>query len=310
MRQEPQVQWVPRREPGNQSTSVRGSGVFSADVTRFGISSPVEIHGKDSRPPLGGQRFRIRVVGRYHEEMRLLPVHQQLVSNPLADIAACVREQLDALRLDVPNGDVAITVGSRGIANIPLIVKTAGEWLRERGAQPFIVPSMGSHNGATAEGQQEMVESLGMSEAAMGMPIRSSMDCVKVGAVDSGDVWMDRYSAESMGVLVINRVKLHTCFAGPLQSGLVKMMVVGLGRDPVGSDLSFRSHRSDGNHAARDGKVLGGLGQDHGWAGHPGRWIRSNRPDPRYPWERESSIVSQNCSRNIARIFLGCRSTT
>ena len=107
--------------------------------------------------------------------MQLYHVRQELVTNPLADIAGEVRRQLDGLGLDVPQGDVALTVGSRGIANIPLIVKTAGQWLAERGATPFIVPSMGSHNGATAAGQQQMVESLGMSAEAMEMPIRSSM---------------------------------------------------------------------------------------------------------------------------------------
>ncbi|MGL4512382.1 MAG: hypothetical protein ACRCT8_04770 [Lacipirellulaceae bacterium] len=162
--------------------------------------------------------------------MQLHKVRQQLVSSPLADVAAEVRRQLDALGLTPPAGDVALTVGSRGIDNLPTVVRAAGDWLRERGARPFIVPSMGSHNGATAEGQRAMVESLGVTEAAMGMPIRSSMECVKVGSVATGDVWMDRHAYESAGVLVVNRVKLHTCFSGPVQSGVTKMMVVGLGK--------------------------------------------------------------------------------
>ena len=162
--------------------------------------------------------------------MQLFRVRQQLVSNPLENVPAAVAAQLDGLGVDVPRGDVAITVGSRGIANIPAIIRACGDWLRDHGSNPFIVPSMGSHNGATAAGQQQMVESLGMDEAAMGMPIRSSMECVKVGTVASGDVWMDRHCYESDGVLVVNRVKLHTCFSGPVQSGLVKMMVVGMGK--------------------------------------------------------------------------------
>ncbi|MDC0934857.1 lactate racemase domain-containing protein [Pirellulales bacterium] len=162
--------------------------------------------------------------------MQLYRVRQQLISAPIKDVSAAVAAQLDGLGLEVPQGDVAITVGSRGIANIPAITRACGEWLRPRGANPFIVPSMGSHNGATAEGQQQMVESLGMCEAEMGMPIRSSMECVQVGKVASGDVWMDRHCYEADGVLVVNRVKLHTCFSGPVQSGLVKMMVVGMGK--------------------------------------------------------------------------------
>jgi hypothetical protein len=89
---------------------------------------------------------------------------------------------------------------------------------------------MGSHNGATAEGQRSMIESLGISEATMGMEIRSSMEVVRLGTVRTGDVYMDKHCFESVGVLVINRVKLHTCFSGPVQSGLTKMMVVGMGK--------------------------------------------------------------------------------
>jgi len=164
--------------------------------------------------------------------MKLLRVHQKLVSNPLADIRGAVFERLDSLRLDVPRGDVGITAGSRGIANIAAITRAAGDWLREHGARPFLFPAMGSHNGGTAEGQRAMIESLGLSEEAMGMPIRASMDVVKLGTVSTGDVWMDRHAFESAGVLVLNRIKLHTCFAGPVQSGLTKMMVVGMGKTP------------------------------------------------------------------------------
>ncbi len=162
--------------------------------------------------------------------MKFVKVRQQLVSNPLSDVAGTVRQQLDGLNLDVPQGEVAITVGSRGIANLATILHTAGDWLRDQGATPFAVPAMGSHNGATAEGQRAMVESLGFDEAAIGMPIRSSMETVVVGHVATGDVHMDRHAYESAGVLIVNRVKLHTCFAGTLASGLTKMMVVGLGK--------------------------------------------------------------------------------
>ncbi|QDU91110.1 hypothetical protein Pla175_45280 [Pirellulimonas nuda] len=164
--------------------------------------------------------------------MKPLPLYrvtQQLVENPIKDVAAEVRRQLDTLGAP-PQGEVAITVGSRGIDNLALVTKTAGDWLRERGASPFVVPAMGSHNGATAAGQRAMVESLGVTEAACGMPIRSSMECVQVGEVDAGPVWMDRHAFQSAGVLALNRVKLHTSFSGPLQSGLVKMLVVGLGK--------------------------------------------------------------------------------
>jgi hypothetical protein len=164
--------------------------------------------------------------------MRLLRVRQKLVSHSIADVPASVGAALDGLALNVPQGDVGITAGSRGIANIAAITKAAGDWLRQHGAKPFMFPAMGSHNGGTARGQRAMIESLGLTEQAMGMPIRASMDIVKLGTVPTGDVWMDRHAYESAGVLVVNRIKLHTCFAGPEQSGLTKMMVVGMGKTP------------------------------------------------------------------------------
>ena len=162
--------------------------------------------------------------------MKLLRVQQRLVSAPMDDVYSAVQSQLDALGHKVPSGEVAITVGSRGICNLSAIIKAAGDWLKAQGAAPFLVPSMGSHNGATAAGQRAMIEGLGITESAMEMPIRASMECVCVGTVNTGDVWMDRHCFESAGVLVVNRVKLHTCFAGPVQSGLIKMMVVGMGK--------------------------------------------------------------------------------
>jgi hypothetical protein len=162
--------------------------------------------------------------------MKLYRVNQQLVQNPLTDPASAVRQQLDNAGLDVPPAEVAITVGSRGIANIAAITRAAGDWLKSRGARPFIVPCMGSHNGATAEGQKKMIESLGITEEAMNMEIRSSMEVVKLGSVSSGEVYMDKACFGAAGVLVVNRIKLHTCFSGPVQSGLMKMMVIGMGK--------------------------------------------------------------------------------
>ena len=161
--------------------------------------------------------------------MNLFRIGQQLVSSPLADIEGEVWRQLDSLGVR-PRGRIAITAGSRGIQNIARITKAAGAWIRGQGAEPFLVPCMGSHNGATAEGQRAMIESLGLTESGTGMEIRSSMDVMKVGSVSSGDVWMDRHCAGADGVLVLNRIKLHTCFSGPVQSGLTKMMVVGMGK--------------------------------------------------------------------------------
>jgi hypothetical protein len=196
----------------------------------------------------------------------LYQVDQQLVSAPLADVTAEVHRALDQLGQKPPQGEIAITAGSRGITNLVAITKAAGDWLRQHGAKPFLVPSMGSHNGATAAGQQKMLESLGLTSQATGMEIRSSMECVQVGSVSSGDVWMDRHCFESSGVLILNRIKLHTCFSGPVQSGLTKMMVVGMGK--IRSAETFHSARPDrmprildemGSLLVQSGKIFAGL---------------------------------------------------
>jgi hypothetical protein len=198
--------------------------------------------------------------------MDVFQADQQLVSAPLQNIAHEVHRALDKMGKEPPQGEVAITAGSRGISNLVAITKAAGDWLREHGAKPFLVPAMGSHNGATAAGQQKMVESLGLTPASTGLEIRSSMDCVKLGTVDSGDVWMDRHCYESAGVLVLNRIKLHTCFSGPVQSGLSKMMVVGMGK--IRSAETFHSARPDrmprildemGSLLVQSGKIFAGL---------------------------------------------------
>ena len=198
--------------------------------------------------------------------MDVFQVDQQLISAPLQNIAPEVHRALDKIGKEPPQGEVAITAGSRGISNLVAITKAAGDWLRAHGAKPFLVPAMGSHNGATAVGQQKMVESLGLTPATTGLEIRSSMDCVKLGTVDSGDVWMDRHCYESAGVLVLNRIKLHTCFSGPVQSGLSKMMVVGMGK--IRSAETFHSARPDrmprileemGSLLVQSGKIFAGL---------------------------------------------------
>ncbi|MFN5534583.1 MAG: DUF2088 domain-containing protein [Planctomyces sp.] len=199
--------------------------------------------------------------------MEFFKVHQDLVSRPLPDVRAEVFRQLSSLQLSVPAGDVAITVGSRGISSIPIIIKACGDWLKQQGARPFIVPAMGSHNGATAAGQQSMVESLGITEAAMEMPIRSSMEVVRIGDVRTGPVFMDRYCYEAAAVLVVNRIKLHTCFSGPVQSGLTKMMVGGMGK--IRSAQTFHSAGAVamkdmllemGQFVLDSGRILAGLG--------------------------------------------------
>lgn len=196
--------------------------------------------------------------------MIFVKVRQRLVSHAIDDPTAEVLRQLETLG-PPPQGEVAVTVGSRGISGLVEITRAAGDWLREHGATPFVVPCMGSHNGATAEGQQRMVESLGCTEEATGMPIRSGMECVQVGKAPAGTVWMDRHCHDSAGVLVINRVKLHTSFGGPVQSGLTKMMVVGMGKTRSAENFHSTPTPSKSEALQQMGRVLVGSGKI--WAG-------------------------------------------
>ncbi len=126
---------------------------------------------------------------------------------------------------------IAVTVGSRGIANQPLLVETLIRELKSVGAKPFIIPAMGSHAGATAAGQRAMIEGMGFTEEAMGAPIRATMETVVIGKSENGiPVNIDKYAYEADGVVVINRIKPHVSFRGPYESGLMKMIAIGLGK--------------------------------------------------------------------------------
>jgi hypothetical protein len=152
----------------------------------------------------------------------------------VADVAAETRKQMESLELGQrvrPGQQVAVTVGSRGIANIRLIARAIVESLRDLGAAPFIVPAMGSHGGGTPEGQLEVLSSYGVTEAFCGCPIRSSMETVVVCQTAEGfDVHFDKHAFGADHVVVCNRVKPHTGFVGEIESGLMKMMLIGLGK--------------------------------------------------------------------------------
>lgn len=161
-------------------------------------------------------------------------VKQKFAGPEVADIPAEVAAQLAALSLDAivrPGASVALTAGSRGIANIPVILKAAADYLKQIGAEPFLVPTMGSHGGGTAEGQIGVLASLGVTEASVGCPIRASMDTVVVADAPQGfPVHFDRLAHEADHLLVVGRVKPHTGFKGKYQSGLLKMLLIGIGK--------------------------------------------------------------------------------
>jgi lactate racemase-like protein len=161
-------------------------------------------------------------------------LRQTLQTPRVADIAGEVHKQLGRLRLGEkikPGQSVAITAGSRGVANIHLITKAIVEVIKGLRAEPFIVPAMGSHGGGTAEGQCEVLASYGITEAFCGCPIRSSMETVVVCKTAEGfDVRFDRHAFGADHVVVCNRIKPHTGFVGDVESGLMKMMLIGLGK--------------------------------------------------------------------------------
>ena len=132
-----------------------------------------------------------------------------------------------------PDMRIAITAGSRGIANNNITTKAIADWVKSKGAKPFIVPAMGSHGGATAEGQKELLAGYGITEQAMGCPIISSMQTVKIGQTDEEhprDVFIDKNAYEADGIILGCRIKPHTAFRGEYESGLMKMMAIGLGK--------------------------------------------------------------------------------
>ena len=165
---------------------------------------------------------------------RWAPVRQRLVDTRIDDISAVVATQLakpGIAETIKPGARIALTAGSRGIDRIADVLKATVDGLKARGAEPFIVPAMGSHAGAVAEAQMELIAHYGVTEAAMGCPIRSSMETVHLGEVDDGvPVWFDKHAYEADATIPIGRVKPHTDFRGPVESGLMKMLAIGLGK--------------------------------------------------------------------------------
>lgn len=161
-------------------------------------------------------------------------IKQKFQVESLKNIPAAISEQFNHVKSDEkikPGMEIAITVGSRGIANIPLIVKSVADEIKKRGATPFIIPSMGSHGGATAEGQIEVLEGLGVTEESAGCEIRSSMDVVVIGETSAGiPVYIDEHAYHADGIIIMGRVKPHTDFKKDIESGVLKMASIGMGK--------------------------------------------------------------------------------
>ena len=201
----------------------------------------------------------------------LLLVRQNFPDRRLADVRAEARRQLEhsdfAARLQ-PGARVAIGVGSRGIANIAAIVGSVVQHWRAKGMRPFIFPAMGSHGAATPEGQADVLAHFGMTERSMNCPIVSRLDVVSLGQTDDGvEVFMDAAAHAADAVMVIARIKWHTTFNGRLESGLMKMTAIGLGK--FAGAQKYHTHaqrlglehviRTVGRRVLQSGKMVGGL---------------------------------------------------
>jgi hypothetical protein len=199
---------------------------------------------------------------------RLLPVRQKFDAPQVHDVAAATRQALEPLRDRVRAGmRIALTAGSRGIRDKPEVVRATGEWLRSLGADPFVVPAMGSHGGATADGQVELLASLGVTEQSVGMPIKATMETVELGTVANGPmVHLDAHAAEADAIIAINRVKAHTDFQGEVESGVAKIVAIGLGKQHGAEGIHRHGPRNlavwvpqVARRIVETGKVLGGL---------------------------------------------------
>lgn len=165
---------------------------------------------------------------------RMVKIRQTFPAAEITDVPAALRMalsqsgQLDRIQ---PGMRIAIAAGSRGVDQIPALVSVTVAELKKRGAEPFVVPAMGSHGGATAAGQAEVLAHLGITEEAVGCPIVSSMEVVEISRLANGlPVYIDKHAYDADGIILINRVKPHTAFRGPNESGLAKMIAIGLGK--------------------------------------------------------------------------------
>lgn len=152
---------------------------------------------------------------------------------------------------------IGITAGSRGISNISLITRKVGDFIRRNGGEPFIIPSMGSHGGATAEGQKDLLKEYGITEETMGMPIISSMEVVIVDKLSDGTpIYLDKNAYNADGIVLINRIKAHTGFRGNYESGLVKMLTVGLGKQAGAEVCHSKGLSYIGEYINKAGKIV------------------------------------------------------
>ncbi len=175
---------------------------------------------------------------------KMVKIHQNFDDQKIDDIAGWIRKEM-AATFKTPEQfkgkRLCITAGSRGIPHLDVIIRTIIDVLKEWGADPFIIPAMGSHGGGTAEGQKEMIAGFGITEEAMGVPILSSMEVEQIGQLEDGTpVYCDKYALHSDGIVMLNKVKPHTDFRGKHESGIAKMMAIGIAKHKGASNFHMK----------------------------------------------------------------------
>ena len=236
---------------------------------------------------------------------KMVRIEQHIEAPVVADIPAAVRAELDEIEAGslVKAGDrIAITGGSRGVANIDIVIKATADYLKELGAKPFVVPAMGSHGGATAEGQRDVLAHYGITEETVGAPIEATMDTVEIGKTADGlPVLLDRNAAEADGIVPLNRIKAHTDFKGSIESGLLKMMAIGLGKQR-GANMYHRAffhHGFEhviltvGSLMLDTGKIVFGLGLVENAHEHTAK-VAAMRPNELFRRERELLVEAKS----------------
>jgi uncharacterized protein (DUF362 family) len=191
---------------------------------------------------------------------KMVRVRQKFTAPEISDVAEEVWNTITTAgvlnRID-PGDRVAIAVGSRGVSELPSIVRETASAVKSVGGEPFIVPAMGSHGGATASGQEEVLEQLGITYTSVGAPIRSSMEVVQVGRLNNGlPIFTDKHAFEADKVIIINRIKPHTAFRGEVESGLTKMITIGLGKQKGAEAAHAFSFKYMAEHVREMAKIV------------------------------------------------------
>ena len=263
----------------------------------------------------------------------VVPVEQRFDASPVGDLAAAVEAALAAGGLaDMvrPGQRVALAVGSRGLANLPELVRLLAAAVRRLGAEPFAVPAMGSHGGATAEGQLQLLAKMGVTEEAIGAPIRASMEVVPLGEAAPGlPAFCDKLAAAADATLILGRVKPHSSFRGRYESGLIKMLAIGLGKQKGAETCHTRGFGQVADRIAAVGKtvlargnVIGGLAvvenarhQTHHVELVPAAAIPDREPAllklawdlyPRLPFDQADVLVLDRIGKEISGTGLDC----